>query len=134
MENQTPISEQGQAPVEDPLKELNEQYPIDQMLTEENSKLALELSGMGWVSIYRNSPTNHGESEVLMGKMTVEAIANGGWKDIPLQGHHVQVVEAGFAQIVDGPEGKLLRPTRALVAFAKERLAPFAPKPPVVNA
>ncbi len=115
--------------VESPLKQLDEKIPVPELLTPENAEQSKTLTGMGWVSIYRNSPTNHSESEVLMGRMTVHAVEAGRWVDVPLQGHYEQVVEAGFATVETDKEGnKMLRPTEAFADFVKTRLAPYAPK------
>ncbi|MBM3205660.1 hypothetical protein FJZ41_02295, partial [Candidatus Shapirobacteria bacterium] len=90
MEN---VPEQGK-PIESPLKGLDEKFPVSDLLTPENAEQAKTLTGIGWVSIYRNSPTNHSESEILMGRMTIHSIEAGRWVDVPLQGHYQQVVEA----------------------------------------
>lgn len=115
--------------VESPMMQLNEKIPVAELLTPDNAERAMNLNGLGWVSLYRNSPTNHSESEVLMGRMTIHAVEAGKWVDVPLQGHYQQVVEAGFATVETDKEGnQVLRPTEAFAEFVKQRLAPFAPK------
>ena len=115
--------------VESPLKQLDEKIPVSDLLTPENAEQTKVMTGMGWVSLYRNSPTNHSESEVLMGRMTTHAVEAGRWVDVPLQGHYEQVVEAGFATVETDKEGnKVLRPTESFADFVKTRLAPYAPK------
>ena len=114
---------------ESPLKQLDERCPVPDLLTPKNAEQAKTLTVMGWVSIYRNSPTNHTESEILMGRMTIHAVEAGRWVDVPLQGHYQQVVEAGLATVeTDGEGNKILRPTEKFTDFVKTRLAPYGPK------
>jgi hypothetical protein len=124
------LSEENEQRIEiDPLASLNEKVPVDQLLTPENAEDAKHMTGMGWVSIFRESPAKNAEAEVLIGRFVGEAVTKGRWVDIPLQGAADKLEEIGFVERVAGPKGEeMLRPTGTMVAFIQERLAPFGPK------
>lgn len=125
--SETPVAPEQQ----DPLAELNKEVPVGGLLTPEAAQDALKMTGMAAVSIFRNSPMGHSESEMLLGKIAVSAVVEGKWVDVPKQGHFEQLVEKGFVTVVkekDGSEG--LRPTETLAEFVQERFKPWAPKAP----
>ena len=108
---------------------LDKLAPVSDLLTKENADKIKGIPALQWMSIFRQSPANHGESEALMGRMTISAIEAGRWVDVPLQGDYEPLVKAGLATVEKDEVGnEVLRPTAAMVSFVKERLAPFAPK------
>lgn len=48
---------------------LDQAYPVDALLTKENATRALsqEMTGMGWVALFSNSPAKNAEAEIMMG-------------------------------------------------------------------
>lgn len=65
--------------------EFDQQCPVDGLFSEENRKDVVQgkVEDLMWVSVFRNSPINNSESEMIM-DMT-EAVHAGQWVDIPMK-------------------------------------------------
>jgi hypothetical protein len=139
--------------------EIDQQFPVQNLFSLENEQAIVrgQVSDMMWVSIFRNSPLNNSESEMIIGMFTTAAIRAGQWTDIALQ-NDVQMqmsgtlpveespvieigftlefnkatqkmIDQGFAVIREEGNGKRwLAPTPKLIAFVTERLKPYGPK------
>lgn len=138
--------------------ELDEKYPIDDLLSAKNRELIVsgQMTPMGWVVVFSNSPTKNSEAEVLMGQIVTAAVSAGQWVDIPVRGDEklgekielpdgtkvdfsnvkLEYTKAGeilaenemVDQVLDDDGGKWLAPKEKLLEFLRERLKPYGPK------
>lgn len=137
--------------------ELDQKFPIDQMLSEENMKdvSSGKVQNLNWVSFFRNSPAQNSEAEILMGQFVVAASRAGQWVDMPLKsdepiGGEVDtplgkinfgnvtleftrggqiLVDNEFAKKVTDDDGRQwFAPTEKLLEFVSVRLQPFGPQ------
>ncbi len=137
--------------------ELDQRFPIDQMLSDENMQdvTAGKVQNLSWISFFRNSPANNSEAEVLMGQFVVAAARAGQWVDMPLRSDEAMggevdtpigkvdfsniklefirggqiLVDKELAKKVTDDDGReWFAPTEKLLEFVSERLQPFGPQ------
>lgn len=138
---------------------LDQAFPVDALFTKENAARALsqEMTGMGWVSLFSNSPAKNAEAEIMMGDVIKAALQAGQWVDIavredePLGGNVEPTPELSvdFSNVMfqfgrggkimedkrfvekvidDDDGGEWIKPTNKLVAFIWERTKQFSPR------
>lgn len=67
--------------------ELDSKYPVGLMRfgsKDIETITAGKVRPMTWCSLFRNSPANNMEAEILVGRMITEAVRAGQWIDIPV--------------------------------------------------
>jgi hypothetical protein len=131
--------------------ELDQLRPVSTLLSVENEAAVVQgkINRLMWVSVFRNSPLNNSESEMIIGEFVKEAIRAGQWKDIALRmdvdidgspatgtaftlefNRATQMmVDQGFAVVrKEGNGQQWLAPTQTLIEFVAERLKRYGPQ------
>jgi hypothetical protein len=67
--------------------ELDEKYPVDNLLSQENIRTVVrgEVTPWGWVRTFCQSPIKNSEAESIIGQVVATAIRAGQWVDIPMK-------------------------------------------------